>query len=125
MSLIWTLAALAAVWALAYHRAPLWLWTTLAALAFGLVLRFCAVAAAIQIALWSIFGVLALLLNVPPLRRRLLTRPVFALFQRIMPAMSDTEREALEAGTVGGEAGRFNGAPRGEELEAVPKARVT
>src|SRR4030067_1488876 len=98
MSLIWTLAALAAIGGLAYHRAPLWLWSALAALAFGLVLHFCAVAAAIQIGLWSVFGVLALLLNVPPLRRRLLTRPGFALFQRIMPAMSGTERPALAAG---------------------------
>src|SRR4030066_1008750 len=125
MSLIWTLAALAAIGGLSYPRAPLWLWSARAALAFGLVLHFCAVAAAIQIGLWSVFGVLALLLNVPPLRRRVLTRPLFALCQRIMPAMSDTEREALEAGTVWWEAELFNGAPRWEKLKAVPKARLS
>jgi len=50
---------------------------------------------------------------------------VFALFQRILPAMSDTEREALEAGTVWWEAELFNGAPRWEKLFAVSKAQLS
>src|SRR4030065_732150 len=125
MSLTWTLAPLAVIWGLAYHRAPLWLWSALAALALGLVLHYCAVAAGIQIVLWTVFGVFALLLNVPLLRRQLLTRPVFALFRRILPAMSDTEREALEAGTVWWEAELFNGAPRWEKLFAVTKAQLS
>ncbi|MBS1247155.1 MAG: acyl-CoA dehydrogenase, partial [Proteobacteria bacterium] len=125
MSLTWTLATLAVIWGLAYHRAPLWLWSVLAALAFGLVLHFCVPAAGIQMVLWFVFTALALLLNVPALRRQLITRPVFALFQRILPAMSDTEREALEAGTVWWEAELFNGAPRWEKLFAVSKAQLS
>src|SRR4030067_1129561 len=125
MSLTWTLVTLAVIGGLAYHRAPLWLWSALAALALGLVLRYCAPAAGIQIVLWSVFGVLALLLNVPLLRRQLITRPVFALFRRILPAMSDTEREALEAGTVWWGAGLLNGAPRWGKLFAVSQAPLS
>jgi len=125
MSLTWILVTLAVIWGLAYHRAPLWLWSAFAALALGLVLHYCALAAGMQTALWSVFGVLALLLNVPLLRRQLLTRPVFALFRRILPAMSDTEREALEAGTVWWEAELFNGAPRWQKLFAVTKAQLS
>lgn len=44
-------------------------------------------------------AVLAVLL-VAPLRRTVLTGPLFALFKKILPAMSQTEKEALEAGTV-------------------------
>ena len=33
-------------------------------------------------------------------RRRLLTPHILALFKRILAAMSDTERDALEAGTT-------------------------
>jgi acyl-CoA dehydrogenase len=125
MSLIWMLPAVVVVWGFAYHRAPLWLWTALVALALGLVLYFCPLAAGFQLVLWSIFGLLALLLNVRPLRRQLITRPIFALFQRILPAMSDTEREALEAGTVWWEAELFNGAPRWQKLFAVSKAQLS
>lgn len=125
MSLLWTLAALAAIGGLAYHRAPLWLWSVLAALTLGVVMHNAVLATGIQVALWLVFGVPVLLLNLPLLRRRLLTRPVFALFQRIMPAMSDTEREALEAGTVWWEAELFNGAPRWEKLFGVSKAQLS
>src|SRR4030065_356792 len=125
MSLTWTLVTLAVIWGLAYHRAPLWLWSALAALALGLVLHNCALAAAIQIVVWSVFGGLALLLHVPAVRRQLLPRPVFALFRRILPAMSDTEREALEAGTVWWEAELFNGAPRWKKLFAVTRAQLS
>jgi acyl-CoA dehydrogenase len=125
MHFTWILVTLAVIWGLAYHRAPLWLWSALAALGFGLVLHNGALAAGLQVALWSVFGVFALLLNVPLLRRQLITRPVFALFRRILPAMSDTEREALEAGTVWWEADLFNGAPRWEKLKAIPKAQLS
>ena len=33
----------------------------------------------------------------PPLRRVLLTRSIFAVYKKLLPAMSQTEREALEA----------------------------
>ena len=33
----------------------------------------------------------------PPLRRVVLTGPTFAIYKRMLPAMSQTEREALEA----------------------------
>lgn len=45
-------------------------------------------------------GVPAIIVAVPALRRSLLTPHIFALFKRILPAMSDTERDALEAGTT-------------------------
>jgi acyl-CoA dehydrogenase len=125
MSLLWTLATLATIGGLAYHRAPLWLWSVLAASTLGVVMHNAMLATGIQIALWSVVGVPLLLLNLPPLRRRLLTQPVFALFQRIMPAMSDTEREALEAGTVWWEAELFNGAPHWEKLFGVSKAQLS
>jgi acyl-CoA dehydrogenase len=45
------------------------------------------------------------------LRAALLTRPIYALAQRVMPALSDTEREALEAGDVWWDGDLFSGAP--------------
>ena len=48
---------------------------------------------------------------VRPLRRALVTAPIFPLVRRILPKMSETERAALEAGTVGWDGELFSGAP--------------
>ena len=53
----------------------------------------------------------AAVLLLPPLRRALLTGPIFAIYKRMLPAMSQTEREALEAGTVWWEGELFSGRP--------------
>ena len=60
---------------------------------------------------WSIFIPIATLLTINSLRQNLLTAPLLTLYKKIMPSMSDTEREALEAGTVWWEAEVFSGSP--------------
>lgn len=52
----------------------------------------------------------------PPLRRALITRGLFAAYRRILPPMSDTEKTALDAGTVWWEGELFSGRPRWERL---------
>src|SRR2546430_9804270 len=52
------------------------------------------------------------LLNVRTLRKALLTRPFLKTYLKLLPSMSQTEREALEAGPVGGDRERFPGGPR-------------
>ena len=49
---------------------------------------------------WLLWLAVALPLALPDLRRRVLSGPLFAWFQKVLPPMSDTEREAIEAGTV-------------------------
>jgi acyl-CoA dehydrogenase len=121
----WIAAAVAAAWGLAYLRAPLWLWTVIVGAALAAATALWSGAASAQAALWAGFAAIAALLNLRPLRRGLLTRPIFAAFRRVMPAMSDTEREALEAGTVWWEAELFAGKPRWAKLFALPPARLT
>ncbi|MBM4209127.1 MAG: acyl-CoA dehydrogenase [Gammaproteobacteria bacterium] len=65
--------------------------------------------------LWLLFAALALL-NVVPLRQRLLTRPFMRIYRRMLPAMSSTEREALEAGTVWWDGELFTGKPDWSKL---------
>lgn len=57
------------------------------------------------------FLLLATLSGLPPLRRSLITPPILRALSRIFPKMSDTERTALEAGTVWWDAELFSGAP--------------
>ncbi len=58
------------------------------------------------------------LLNIRPLRRRLLTRPFLRGYLRLLPVMSATEREALEAGTVWWDGELFTGGPDWAKLMA-------
>jgi acyl-CoA dehydrogenase len=58
-------------------------------------------------------------------RRDYITRPIFAWAKKAMPAMSDTEREALEAGDVWWDADLFTGNPDWAKLLAIPQATLT
>src|SRR5690606_10665739 len=66
-----------------------------------------------------------IVLGVKPLRYALLSRRIFALYQKILPKMSDTEREALEAGTVWWESELFRGKPQWARLHAIPKPTLS
>ncbi len=55
-------------------------------------------------------------LNVRPLRLRLVTRPFLRSYRRLLPSMSATEREALDAGTVWWDGELFTGGPDWRKL---------
>lgn len=55
-------------------------------------------------------------------RRDALTRPLLAWYRRRIPAMSETEREAIEAGTVWWDGALFSGNPDWLMLLRAPKA---
>src|SRR4051795_1430120 len=58
-------------------------------------------------------------------RRDTLTKPIFSWARGVLPAMSDTEREALEAGDVWWDADLFTGNPDWSKLLKVPQATLT
>ena len=90
--------------ALMFFGVPLWLWTAVAAASLY------ALGAATWI--WITFTVLAVLFNVIPIRRLLssaLMKAMEAL--QFLPAISDTEQEAIDAGTVWVEGELFSGKP--------------
>jgi acyl-CoA dehydrogenase len=58
-------------------------------------------------------------------RRDVLTKPIFAWAKGVLPTMSATEREALEAGDVWWDADLFTGNPDWDKLLAVKPAKLT
>lgn len=100
--------------AFGYVGVPLWVWTLYGAGALGLA----------QAPLWAWigFGAIALALNVPVLRRSLFTFPIVKLIKTLdlLPSISDTEREAIEAGTVWVEREFFSGKPDLKRLSTEP-----
>ncbi|MFM0571203.1 acyl-CoA dehydrogenase [Paraburkholderia caledonica] len=76
--------------------------------------------------LWAIVLVLpALAFAVKPLRRAWLTKPVLDVFRKILPEMSPTERDAIEAGTVWWDAELFSGRPHWDKLLGYGPATLT
>ncbi|KAF0164339.1 MAG: acyl-CoA dehydrogenase [Rhodocyclaceae bacterium] len=71
------------------------------------------------------FAALAAALLLSPLRRAILTGPIFAAYKKLLPAMSQTEREALEAGTVWWEGELFSGRPDWQKLLAYPQPKLS
>ncbi|MDO9602861.1 MAG: acyl-CoA dehydrogenase, partial [Rhodocyclaceae bacterium] len=69
--------------------------------------------------------IVVLLFLVRPLRRTLITRPIFATYRSLLPQMSDTEKEALAAGTVWWEGELFRGRPDWQKLHAYPQPKLT
>ncbi len=59
------------------------------------------------------------------IRMKLLSRPIFNWATRAMPAISATERDAIEAGTVWWDGELFTGNPDWNRLLAMPPARLT
>jgi acyl-CoA dehydrogenase len=80
---------------------------------------------AASLALLLASGLAAAVLGIPALRRLLLMRPLLARFRRVIPPMSATERDALEAGGVWWDGELFSGRPRWYRLLDLPEARLS
>ena len=59
------------------------------------------------------------------LRRKLISAPLRDWCNKVLPPMSDTEREALEAGTVWWDAELFTGKPDWDKLRSLPKPAIS
>lgn len=118
---LWIVATVIVAAALIYKRA------SLAMFSAGLVIMF-AIGSAIDIVgpvLWAILAIVLVPLNIAPIRLNLLTKPILSAYRKVMPEMSDTERDALEAGTVWWDGDLFSGDPDWSKLHNVPKAELT
>jgi len=121
----WLLAVVVAFFALAYLNAAGWVWTAaiIAALAAVWSAHWLTPLALLIIAVVLLLP--ALILNIPALRRKVVSDAVLTAFRTILPPMSQTERDAIEAGTVWWDGELFSGNPRWSKLLAMPRPRLT
>lgn len=68
---------------------------------------------------------LVIIFGVADIRRSLITRPAFAFFKRVLPPLSPTEREAMEAGDVWWDGDLFSGSPDWHKLLKTPAPKFT
>ena len=69
----------------------------------------------------ALVAAVAAILAFPPFRRTLVSAPLLAAYRRILPPMSQTEQEAIDAGTVWWDGELFSGRPDWSKLAAYPQ----
>ncbi|WP_095078797.1 acyl-CoA dehydrogenase [Pseudomonas sp. Irchel s3h17] len=74
---------------------------------------------------WIMLAAVAAPLLLPDLRRKFFSAPLFSWFQKTLPPMSQTERDAIDAGTVWWDGELFSGRPDWNKLLAYPKAQLS
>jgi len=126
--MLWLLLALVLlVAAFAWFGMRLRVWLGVAAAVFALGVFLGGAGAWLALVLCIITGAWWLLLFGPVrgLRRRYLSAPVLRRIARVMPAISETERAAIDAGSVWWDAELFSGKPDWRVLLDAPGARLS
>lgn len=125
MDLLMALAAVAAVLALAFYRASIRSWLlALVVFVAAAAIVFSISEDAMQVILGMV-AVIVVVMGIPFLRRRLVSYPVLMIFRKILPQLSPTEQEALDAGTVWWDGELFSGNPDWYKLIHLPKPVLT
>lgn len=114
-------ALLVATGILAYHRASLTLFTA----ALAAVLLVGTFSGVVGFLGWLVFLAIALPLNIASVRQQHLTKPLLKLYRKIMPEMSTTEKEAIDAGTTWWEGDLFRGNPDWHKMHNFPQPRLS
>ncbi|MEA5572573.1 acyl-CoA dehydrogenase [Calothrix sp. UHCC 0171] len=104
---------------LGYIGVPLWVWS----------LYFLILLAIFNPNIWVLvaFSTILLILNIPILRQKIITSPLMYGIKtlKILPKISDTERAAIEAGTVWVDGEFFSGKPNFQRINSEPYPQVT
>jgi len=119
--LTWILIAIALCGFMAYSRASLATFTV----AFALLMILGTFFQVISFFSWLLFAIIAIPLNISDIRKQYISNPLLTMFRGIMPEMSRTEQEAIDAGTTWFEAELFRGTPDWKKLHNYPKPRLS
>ncbi len=125
LTLLWFVAVLLGALALAYVNASGILWSAALAGAIAVAWGAHIFPGWLAIALSLVFVLLAIPMNIPVLRRKLISDAVLSAFRKVLPPMSQTEREAIEAGTVWWDGELFSGRPQWRKLLDTPPPALT
>jgi acyl-CoA dehydrogenase len=120
---LWIIAVAVASVALAYLAAPGWVWFVAGVAALGW--------STIALPVWAfeplgaIFALASVVLGIGLLRRPLVSRLLLRWYRGQLPAMSQTEQEAIDAGTVWWDGELFSGKPGWDKLLATPRPQLS
>jgi acyl-CoA dehydrogenase len=118
-------AFLAASFACSYLKTNLKIWTAVTAVVMALTTaNFTTGWFSVGIA-WAIFLAFAVILNVKSIRQQLVTAPFLGFYKKALPNLSETEKTALESGTVSWDGELFSGKPNFKKLHDIPAPQLS
>ena len=121
----WLLLLVATLWSLFYFRVSLLPSSIIVAIYILFWQEFAGSPPFVQGIAWIVFLAIIIPLNVKAWRRQFISDRVLTVFRKIMPAMSQTEREALDAGSVWWDGELFSGKPNWPILLNAPVGQLT
>lgn len=106
--------------ALAYGRTPFFAWAGAGVVWLGVFAWAAAWPVLLGVVVMLAWLGLCTVFLLPSLRRSRVTTPIFAAFRAALPSMSQTEKDAIEAGSVWWEGDLFGGNPDWGKLQGYP-----
>ena len=123
--ILWLIILVAGSLALMMARANAWMWMLAEAVWIWLGGSLAGVELPVMVLLAILLFTPTTLLAIVSIRQALISRPALDVFRKVLPGMSSTERDAIEAGTVWWDAELFSGKPDWRRLFDVPPPRLT
>ncbi|MDP3979898.1 MAG: acyl-CoA dehydrogenase [Chlamydiota bacterium] len=123
--LAWLLWFMMLAWTLWYFRLNLIVWTSAIAVFIFIWIRIHQPYTITAILIVVLYAVFFIPLNIPMLRRKYISGKLFYLYKKMLPSMSQTEREALDAGTVWWDGELFRGRPDWKKLLSYKRPVLT
>ncbi|MBY6064805.1 acyl-CoA dehydrogenase FadE [Pseudidiomarina sediminum] len=118
---LWIIATLLVLGGLLYYR------TSLLVASLGMVAMFAigSLMDVVGIVLWVLLALVLLPLNITAFRRGVLSKSLLGMYRKVMPEISETEKDAIDAGTTWWESELFRGAPDWKNLHSIQKAELS
>jgi len=117
--------SIAVLWGLCILQVASWVWFLALVIAAGSWQASSLLSSLGMVILWSVVALLTVALFLPVVRRAWFSGLVLRWFKKILPPMSNTERQAIESGDVWLEGQLFQGRPNWQELLALPVPQLT
>ncbi len=110
---------------LSYLRASLLVFSVVSAFLLGDLLLVLKTPWGLFGTIWTAYVAVLLFFNLTTVRRHFLTLPIFILFRKNMPSISETEQAAIDAGDTWWEKELLNGKPHFRNLRNIPKPTLS
>ncbi|MDA8561689.1 acyl-CoA dehydrogenase [Gammaproteobacteria bacterium] len=125
MVFAWILAFVVCFFTLSYQRSSLNVWALGLVVFFILLTKLSNLETSALVAVWLIFIAILSFLYANTFRKKIFTKKILTFYKKNMPTMSNTEKEALSAGTVAWEKDLFCGDPDWNKLLQLKKPEIT
>ncbi|MGC2165249.1 MAG: acyl-CoA dehydrogenase [Gallionella sp.] len=110
---------------LAFFRSSIWGWLVAISVIVPVVAVQSRISGDVLTFILVALGVFVSVFGIPPLRRSLISSFILNVFRKVLPQISATEQEAIDAGTVWWDGELFSGNPNWNKLREFPKPTLS